>query len=206
MTGVATPTVVAGDRHHASLKFAVAALARCLARAAVLLLRHAVRQPRRHVDEVLCFADGTHGRVYRETVVRDAPTDEPVLLVVGFRLRWVRGRGHALFRAESLLNTPLFVGFPGLVSKLWVADDESGRYRGVYQWNGVEQARAYVQALWWVLALVSERDSIHYAAVSGLGRDEVLADPSVLTRTAGPPADEWWRLTNVSSRATGASG
>ena len=31
-----------------------------------------------------------------------------ILLVVEFRLRGVRGRGHALFRRESLLNAPLF--------------------------------------------------------------------------------------------------
>ena len=55
---------------------------------------------------------------------------KPCVLVVEFRLQAVRGRGHAMFRRESLLNTPLFAGFPGLVSKLWLADDERGRYRG----------------------------------------------------------------------------
>ena len=36
----------------------------------------------------------------------------PAVLVVGFRLRGVRGRlAHALFRCESLFNTPLFVGY-----------------------------------------------------------------------------------------------
>jgi hypothetical protein len=34
------------------------------------------------------------------------PTRDPCVLVVGFRLRAVRGWGHAAFRAESLLNTP----------------------------------------------------------------------------------------------------
>jgi hypothetical protein len=69
----------------------------------------------------LRFGDGSGGRIYRETIVQKATVDAPVVLVVAFRLRWVRGRGHALFRAESLLNTPLFVGFPGFVSKLRLA-------------------------------------------------------------------------------------
>jgi hypothetical protein len=30
-----------------------------------------------------------------------------------------------VFRAESILNTPLFAGFPGFVSKLWLAHDEN---------------------------------------------------------------------------------
>ena len=35
----------------------------------------------------------------------------------------------------SLLNTPFFVGFPGFVSKLWLANDEHGVYRGLYRWD-----------------------------------------------------------------------
>jgi hypothetical protein len=78
----------------------------------------------------LTFGDGSRGRVYRESVVDHAPDAEPAVLVVSFRLGGVRGVGHALFRAESLLNTPLFVGFPGFVSKLWLAHDEHGVYPG----------------------------------------------------------------------------
>jgi hypothetical protein len=66
----------------------------------------------------LGFADGTSARVYRETVVDRGPTLDPCVLIVEFRLRAVRGPGHAAFRLESLLNTPLFAGFPGFVSKL----------------------------------------------------------------------------------------
>ena len=74
------------------------------------------------------------------------------MLVVQFRLRGVRGRAHALFRAESWLNGPLFAGFPGLVTKWWVAADEQGIYRGIYEYDGPERADRYARALWWVLA------------------------------------------------------
>ena len=106
--------------------------------------------------------------MYRETTVVGAARDTPALLVVAFRLRWIHGRGHTLFRAESILNTPLFVGFPGFVSKLWLAHDEHGVYRGFYQWNDPALAAAYARALWWVLALVSERglDPLHRRARS----------------------------------------
>jgi hypothetical protein len=96
----------------------------------VLLARRAISQPKDRLGSVLRFGDGTGGRVYRETIRTGAPRDAPVVLVVAFKLRWVRGWGHPLFRAESLLNTPLFVGFPGFVSKLWLAHDERGVYRG----------------------------------------------------------------------------
>ena len=70
--------------------------------------------PPEHVGMRLQFADGTSARVYRETVIDRGATRDPCVLVVVFRLRAVRGFGHTVFRWESLLNTPLFVGFPGV--------------------------------------------------------------------------------------------
>ena len=113
------------------------------------------------------------------------------MLVVEFRLRAVRGRGHAVFRRESLLNTPLFAGFPGLVSKLWLADDERGRYRGLYEWDGPRLAENYARALWRVLALVSVRGSIHYVVLPGLRRDELLARPQVLAAREAAAGGAW---------------
>ena len=164
----------------------------------MLLLRRQVQQPDEHVGQRLSFADGTCARVYRETVIDREPPVAPVVLVVSFRLRRVRSRlGHAAFRAESLLNTVLFAGFPGLISKLWLQHDEHGVYRGVYQWDGAESARGYVRALWWPLALVSVPGSIGYAIVEGVHVASVLLDPRVLNAEAATDAGQWRRLTAV---------
>ena len=176
---------------------ALRALIGCAATTARLLRRRRIHLPAGHVGMRLSFADGTSGRVYRETVVDRDATADPCVLVVEFKLRAVRGRGHAAFRAESLLNTPLFVGFPGFVSKLWLAADEHGRYRGLYEWDGPRRADAYARALWRVLALVSVPGSIHYIVLPGLRRDELLARPQVLAdAVAGGP--DWWQLTGIS--------
>ena len=119
------------------------------------------------------------------------------MLVVEFRLRAVRGRGHTLFRWESLLNTPLFVGFPGFVSKLWLANDAHGVYRGVYEWDGATRAEAYARALWRVLALVSVPGSIHYRVVTGVRRSDLLANPELLGREGPAGPTDWWRLVDV---------
>jgi hypothetical protein len=87
---------------------------RCVLTSVRLLAAGRVHQPRTHVGRWLRFADGSAARVYRETVIDRPSPSEPAVLVVAFRLRAVRGRGHDLFRRESLLNTPLFVGFPRL--------------------------------------------------------------------------------------------
>ena len=180
-------------RYYAALR----ALAGCVISTARLLWQRRVHLPVGHVGRRLRFADGTSARVYRETVVGRGATEDPCVLVVDFRLRAVRGWAHAAFRLESLLNTPLFVGFPGFVSKLWLAHDERGRYRGLYEWDGPQRADHYARALWRVLALVSVPGSIHYVVLPGLRRGEFLARPQVL---AGATADgaAWWRPADVS--------
>ena len=176
---------------------ALRAVTSCAVSTARLLWRRRIHLPRGHVGMRLRFADGTSARVYRETLVDRDATRDPCVLVVGFRLRAVRGWGHTVFRWESLLNTPLFAGFPGLVSKLWLAADERGRYRGLYEWDGSRRAEAYARALWRVLALVSVPGSIHYIVLPGLRRDELLARPRVLAGAAADAAG-WWRLAAAS--------
>src|SRR5215813_14731143 len=187
-------TAVMTEEPPLAYRAAVWAVTSCAASTARLLWRRRLHLPRDRVGRRLRFADGTSARVYRETVVDRGATADPCVLVVEFRLRAVRGRGHAAFRAESLLNTPLFAGFPGLVSKLWLAADERGRYRGLYEWDGPRRAEAYARALWRVLALVSVPGSVHYVVLPGLRRDELLARPHVLAGTAAADGPAWWRL------------
>lgn len=168
----------------------------------VMLGRGQVHWPREHVGRVVRFADPSAGRVYRETAVDGVPRD-PCVLIVSFRLRGVRGRGHAWFRAESILNTPLFVGFPGFVSKLWLAHDRHGTYRGLYEWDGADRAEHYARSLWRVLELGCEHGSIDYRVFPGLRRDGVLADPRLLDEHAPAEQHAWWRI--VGSEPAGAS-
>ena len=180
------------EQPHLPVAPAATALAKCAAATAALTARRRIHQPQQHVGLRLHFADGTTPRVYRETTVDRPPTRNPAVLVVCFQLRGVRGRGHHAFRVESELNTPLFVGFPGFVSKLWLAHDDNGYYRGLYEWDGAGLAEDYVRALGWVLALVSRHDSIHYAITPGIRRDRLLHDPDA---TAQPGVPAWARLT-----------
>jgi hypothetical protein len=189
-------TAVIAEQPPLACRAALWAVTSCAASTARLLWRRLMHLPRGHVGMLLRFADGSSARVYRETVIDRDATQDPCVLVVGFRLRLVRGWGHAVFRAESLLNTPLFAGFPGLVSKLWLADDGRGRYRGLYEWDDPKRAEAYARALWRVLALVSVPGSIHYVVLPGLRRDELLARPQILAGAAAGAA-AWWRLTEV---------
>jgi hypothetical protein len=167
----------------------------CAVETVRLLRQRRVHLPDANVGERLHFADGTVGRVYRETVVDQEPPKAPCVLVVAFRLRFVRGRLHTLFRGESLLNTPLFVGFGGFVSKLWLAHDRDGVYRGVYEWDDPTRAEHYARCLWRVLALVSVSSSIRYAIVPGARRDDLLAGPG--GRLTEHDLPDWARVVGV---------
>jgi hypothetical protein len=169
--------------------------------AVLLLARHQLAWPGTRVGTWLRFDDGTTSRVFRETVL-EAPTPEPALLVVQFRLRLLGHArlAHRLFRAESIANTPLFAGFPGFRSKLWMCDDETGTYRGIYEWAGADRATAYAETLSRLLALVSEPGSVKHQVVRGVRQDDYLAYPESVTRTlARDPADTWWRVASGSA-------
>ena len=173
-----------------ALAVALWRIARCAATTIVFLARGRLHQPHSRVGERLAFADGTSARVYRETVVDRPPLGEPVVLVVTFRMRHLNGRrGQAYFRLVSLLNTVLFAGFPGFSTKLWLSADEQDKYRGLYEWDGARAAAEYVRALWWPLAVISHRDSIHYHILPDRARPHLHTD--------GNPArsdGDWWKL------------
>jgi hypothetical protein len=182
---------------------AARAVARCAAATVTLLACRRTHLPKVHVGRRFHFADGTSGRVFRETVVHREPPADPSLLVVAFRLRLLRGRWHRLFLWECILNTPLFVGFPGLVSKLWLDHDERDRYRGFYEWDDPKAAEHYARSLWRVLELVCPPGAIQYHVVPQVRRDDLLQKPELLDAAVpdeGSPdtVPAWWRLVEVS--------
>lgn len=170
---------------------------------ATLLVQREIRSPRRHLDRHIAFADGTTSRVYRVTTRDGAPMRRPTLLVVQFRLRWA-GRSrllHALFRVESVLHTPLFAGFPGFRSKLWLTDEDTGVYRGVYEWDGADQALDYATTLSELLRVVSVPETVRFHVEPGLRPDDVLDDPGLLPENAenAETAERWWRISGMST-------
>jgi hypothetical protein len=177
-------------------RLAWAAVGRCILTSVGMIGRREVRLSHGNLGRTIHFADGSSARVYRETVVPGRAPTEPCFLAVSFRLRHARGRGHGLFRLESILNTPLFVGFPGFISKLWLANDRTGLYRGLYEWDGATAAESYARSLWRVLALVSEPESIDYRVLPGLRRADAVDDPGRVVGHASPGSKpEWWRVT-----------
>ncbi len=161
---------------------------------------HRLARPADHVGATLSFRDGTTSRVFRETRVAGATTADPVLLVIRFRLAFLDDLRplHAGFRRECLIHTPLFAGFRGFRSKLWLEDEDTRIYRGVYQWDGAKDAATYAARMVGLLAPFSNRGTAQSQLVPGLTRSDYLLDPDV---TTGGASDGWWRLAHRATRA-----
>ena len=74
------------------------------------------------------------------------------------------------------------------MAKWWLAADEHGVYRGLYEWDGAERAEHYARALWWILAMVSVPGSIGYTVLEGRHRDDLVP-----RRRRRRPAAQWWQ-------------
>lgn len=175
---------------------AVRDFAACARQWARLTRAGRLASPADHVGLKLRFEDGSSSFVFRETRVRDVTPAEPVVLVIAFRLAALGSSRtlHAAFRRECVLHTPLFAGFPGFRSKLWADDVDTGVYRGVYEWDGVDAARAYARRMVALLAPFSTHGTARYHVVDGLRRDEFLRDPALAPPDAG---GAWWRLASA---------
>ncbi|MFC5951969.1 hypothetical protein ACFQH9_27265 [Pseudonocardia lutea] len=163
------------------------AVARSAVETARLLAAGVLVAPTDLVGRWVRSDDGSRSRVFRETAVRGRRPADPVVLVVRFRLRWIgRARwAHTVFRSTCVVNTPLFAGFPGFVTKLWLADPWTGVYRGLYEWDGAERAEWYATSLAHVLALVSVRGSIAHEVVRGVDRADFVHRDRSLPAAAG---------------------
>ena len=106
-----------------------------------LVANRRLTSPKENLGAWLTFADGSSSFVFRETAMSEAPTSDPTLLVIQFRLAALGSNAvlHAAFRRECALHTPLFAGFPGFRSKLWIDDVETGVYVDVHDRAAVER-------------------------------------------------------------------
>lgn len=151
-----------------------------LAAAGALHLRRERLGRRYRIDQGGSYA------VFRETVSTDATVGEPVVLIVGFRLRFIGSSApmHWLFQRLCILTTPFWSGFHGFRVKLWMVEPQRKNYLGIYAWNGHENAARYARLLVRVLQPLSTPGSVWYEIRDWETLPRYLAAHSVETGTA----------------------
>jgi hypothetical protein len=113
-----------------------------LARATWLRLRGRVKFPRDAVGD-LVPGPGEDYEVFREMVV--APTETRpggpgAQFAVGFHFARFSAAAN---KRLSRIPMPLIAAQPGFRSKTWLLGRESGAFRGVYEWDTIEDAENY---------------------------------------------------------------
>ena len=110
---------------------------------------------RSRLGHAYSIKNGTY-RIFRETD-NTSSTDGTTVLVIGFRLKLVGSNPvmHWLFQRICILSTPFWSGMAGFKTKLWMVDPHHKNYIGVYDWQGRDEAHAYVSYLLPILRFCS---------------------------------------------------
>lgn len=99
-----------------------------------------VRFPRHRLGQRISIK-GTDFEIVKEIEVSRPGAGKPgAAFTVKFHLSGMSPAANKIFLN---LPVPFFAGLPGFRHKLWLYDPASGDFRGLYQWQTVEEARRY---------------------------------------------------------------
>jgi hypothetical protein len=109
-------------------------------------LKHAGRlhEPKGRIGQTFINPDGQSFVIFKETVL-DAPSGQAQAPEAIFRVRFRVKRFSFWQQLLIAFKSPLFVTQPGFRSKLWMKDETTCDYQGVYEWAKLEDAQAYVE-------------------------------------------------------------
>ena len=132
-----------------------------------LALAWSIHIKKNRLGSVYQVRDNEVFTVFRETVSDANYLENEVTLVVGFRLKLIKKNAffHFLFQRVCILNTPIWVGFKGFKTKLWMVDAISKNYLGIYRYQGRENAEGYAEYITSILRPFSTKGSIWFEII-----------------------------------------
>ena len=104
--------------------------------------------PKNRVGEVLTMEDGGKFVIYRQAIVSPGKNQpEKPGAIFRIRIHLLEKVSFKQDRIGSLFAIPLFVGLPGFRSKLWTTDEVNRIAQGIYEWDTIQDAENYINAL-----------------------------------------------------------
>ncbi len=102
--------------------------------------------PKDQIGKVFTNPDGQEFVIFKQTIL-DPTRAEPQIPEAMFRVQFrVPKITPWRDRLVISLKSPVFVALPGFRSKLWMADEKSNTYQGVYEWSTLRDAEDYVHS------------------------------------------------------------
>lgn len=127
----------------------------CLFVAVICMLTGRLRFPRRLRGDKFSFNVNDSFTVFRHmqrATGRERERADTAVFVVRFQFARF---GQAVNRKLSLIPIPLIGGFPGFHEKIWMVNEASGEWIGLYEWQSELHAEAYEKSF--VLRLMTRR-------------------------------------------------
>ncbi len=118
-------------------------------------LRGRIHFVKTYQGNTLRMDDGQQFTVFRHMVLdKSANHSEitPTVFIVRFTFAVLSQQAN---RMASLIPIPLIAGFPGFREKIWMANEQTGSWQGVYQWESEQAADAYQHSF--VLGIMNKR-------------------------------------------------
>ncbi len=127
----------------------------------------ATRYPSERVGTTITLEDGHSYRIFREIVMKNDP---PQATGGVFRVWFYAVTSPRQTMIMSLATKLFFVGMPGFRGKMWLLNDKTNEFGGIYQFDTVENARGYAESF--AMELSKRRShpgkfSIEYYAKNG---------------------------------------
>jgi hypothetical protein len=134
-----------------------------LTRFIICLATGRVRFPRHRLGRTISVK-GTDYEIVKEIEIMQPGAGEPeVTFTVKFHLAGMSPAANKIFLN---LPIPFFAGLPGFRHKLWLFDKSTGDFRGLYEWQTVEDARKYSKSFAvWFMKRRSVPGSVEYEII-----------------------------------------
>jgi len=142
-------------------------------RSIVNLITGRLRFPDEYVGWTVGMEDGSRYRIFRHMRLRREHGGGPgsVLIV---RFKFEKGTQRSNVR-KSRIPIMMIAGCPGFRAKLWMVDDSTGYWQGLYHWDDVDSIERYKDSF--VLRLMNgraERGTVSYRVVPDRDIDDLL--------------------------------
>ncbi len=120
--------------------------------------------------------------IFRETIQTKPLDAEPVVLVIGFRLKLIKSITvlHWLFQRLCIITTPFWAGLSGFRTKLWMVNPTTQDYMGIYEWRGVDNAQGYIHFLVPILQIFAIHSSIWHRTYEHQDLEQYLQSRQVV--------------------------
>ena len=126
-----------------------------IANSLLYLFTGRLRFPRERIGETVTMPDGRRYAVFRAATVEarsGRPASPRAVFSPRFHVRGMSPRQNVVF---SLLPMLIILGLPGFRSKLWMIDEATGDFAGLYQWDTVADAERYASS--WAMRFMAGR-------------------------------------------------